>query len=382
MAASSNSLNLLLDIDGTLAITDRLYLLAFQDLMRPFGYTEVDEAWFEKHVAGKVDAEVFSALLPAGTTAEMIEATSRQKDALFVQKVASVGATVVPGLGGVLQMARRCGWRCIAVTNAQRGGGQAVLDLLRRELGEELAGMIEDLVVGCECARAKPLVKKEQASCGAIARQLGLLGRISRDPCSAHSSREPEPPKPPLSGGGAVSACRRVRLRAGNAPGKAAPRPVPGGDAAAGRGARALHRLRGLERRHPCRRRGQGRILQPAAFRLQPMYPGCTPIHHPRRSRPSWASVPRRPTGRASTLRRAAPTPCHCPSRGGCAFSGWRRATGCPATASGALASRLHSRRFHLLWPIQALRAAGATATVADWSELSEARLRELVSRN
>merc|ERR1740139_735694 len=149
-------LNLLVDIDGTLAITDRLYLLAFQDLMRPFGYTEVDEAWFEKHVAGKVDAEVFSALLPAGTTAEMIEATSRQKDALFVQKVASVGATVVPGLGGVLQMARRCGWRCIAVTNAQRGGGQAVLDLLRRELGEELAGMIEDLVVGCECARAKP----------------------------------------------------------------------------------------------------------------------------------------------------------------------------------------------------------------------------------
>ena len=149
-------LNLLVDIDGTLAITDRLYLLAFQDLMRPFGYTEVDEAWFEKHVAGKVDAEVFGALLPAGATAEVIEATSRQKDAIFVQKVASVGATIVPGLADALHMARRCGWRCIAVTNAQRGGGQAVLDLLRRELGEGLASVIEDLVVGCECSRAKP----------------------------------------------------------------------------------------------------------------------------------------------------------------------------------------------------------------------------------
>ena len=105
-AAGAVPLNLLLDIDGTLAITDRLYLLAFQDLMRPFGYTEVDEAWFEKHVAGKVDAEVFRALLPADSTAETLEATSRKKDALFVQKAASVGAAIVPGLGGVLQMAR------------------------------------------------------------------------------------------------------------------------------------------------------------------------------------------------------------------------------------------------------------------------------------
>ena len=99
-------LNLLLDIDGTLAITDRLYLLAFQDLMRPFGYTEVDEAWFEKHVAGKVDVEVFRALLPADSTTEMLEATSRKKDALFVQKAASEGAAIVPGLREVLQMAR------------------------------------------------------------------------------------------------------------------------------------------------------------------------------------------------------------------------------------------------------------------------------------
>ena len=42
------------------------------------------------------------------------------------------------------------------MTNAQRGGGQAVLDMLRRELGDDVAGVIEDLVVGCECERAKP----------------------------------------------------------------------------------------------------------------------------------------------------------------------------------------------------------------------------------
>lgn len=148
-------LNLLLDIDGTLALTDHLYLLTFKDLMRPFGYTAVDDEWFSKHVAGKVDAEVFRALLPADATPEMIEATSKKKDSLFIEKVASVGATIVPGLANVLQMVRRLGWRCIAVTNAQRGGGQAVLDMLVRELGED-ARVIEDLVVGCECVRAKP----------------------------------------------------------------------------------------------------------------------------------------------------------------------------------------------------------------------------------
>lgn len=148
-------LNLLLDIDGTLALTDHLYVLAFADLMRPFGYTEVNDEWFAKNVAGKVDLDVFRALLPEGTTLEQLEATSKMKDTLFVEKVAKVGPTVVAGLGEALQMAKKNGWRCIAVTNAQRGGGQAVLDFLQRELGE-VAGVIEDLVVGCECPHAKP----------------------------------------------------------------------------------------------------------------------------------------------------------------------------------------------------------------------------------
>jgi len=148
-------INFLLDIDGTLAMTDHLYVLAFADLMRPYGYKEVDDEWFAKNVAGKTDIDVFRALLPEGTSHEELEACSKRKDDLFVEKVAKLGPTVVAGLGDALLMARKNGWRCIAVTNAQRGGGQAVLDFLKRELGE-VAGVIEDLVVGCECPNAKP----------------------------------------------------------------------------------------------------------------------------------------------------------------------------------------------------------------------------------
>ena len=235
MPPNAVPLNLLLDIDGTLALTDRLYVLAFQDLMRPFGYTEVDDAWFSKHVAGKVDAEVFRALLPAGATTEMLEATSRRKDALFVEKVEQVGATIVPGLSGVLEMARRCGWRCIAVTNAQRGGGQAVLDLLRRELGDDLAG--PQLTYG----RSPPCTHGHSLQPTVL--HTSVVAALSPVVCSRH--RGPG---------------RGLRVR----PGQAAPGALPGGHAATGRGARGLHRLRGQSRRGHGRRHGQGRPPPPA----------------------------------------------------------------------------------------------------------------------
>jgi len=146
---------LLLDIDGTLAVTDELYVLAFADLMRPYGYNDVDMKWFSKHVAGKVDEAVFRALLPEGTTEEELVEVSKRKDALFCEKVLEFGAPIVKGLGGALSLAKENGFRCIAVSNAQRGGCEAVLAVIRRELGED-AAVIEDLIVGAECTNAKP----------------------------------------------------------------------------------------------------------------------------------------------------------------------------------------------------------------------------------
>lgn len=53
----------LLDIDGTLAITDCLYVLAFKDLMAGEGVTDtVDDAWFAKHVARRAVAGAFTSV--------------------------------------------------------------------------------------------------------------------------------------------------------------------------------------------------------------------------------------------------------------------------------------------------------------------------------
>ena len=155
-AVARPRVHMLLDIDGTLAMTDHLYMLTFRDLMQPYGHTEVDDAWFAKHVAGKVDDAVFRALLPADMdTPEGLAEMSRKKDATYCRLMMEHGAEIVKGLGGALEMARENGFRCVAVSNAQRAGCEAVLAMLRRELGE-ITSVIEDLVVGTECARAKP----------------------------------------------------------------------------------------------------------------------------------------------------------------------------------------------------------------------------------
>ena len=71
----------LLDIDGTLALTDPLYVKAFQDLMAAEGVKDViDEAWFAEHVAGKVDSVVFKNVLPGAVDDARASAASKEKD--------------------------------------------------------------------------------------------------------------------------------------------------------------------------------------------------------------------------------------------------------------------------------------------------------------
>ena len=105
------------------------------------------------------------------------------------------------------------------MTNAQRGGGQAVLDMLRRELGDDLAGVIEDLVVGCECERAKP------------------------HPGQPVLRRHPRTLRHTLTSSDSLTLRYTLTLRHTLTVLRPLTRPVPGGDAAAGRGARALHCL-------------------------------------------------------------------------------------------------------------------------------------------
>merc|ERR1712224_198603 len=151
--ASLKNAALLLDIDGTLVLTDDIYFAVFTDLLAPYGY-KVDKEFYEKNVHGKVDADVFKALMPSHYGPEELKAVSEKKDALFCAKAKELGVPIIPGLGSALAMAKKHGIRCIAVTNAPRPAGALCIEEIKKQF--EAGDIIEDLVIGAECARAKP----------------------------------------------------------------------------------------------------------------------------------------------------------------------------------------------------------------------------------
>ena len=158
MPSARRQLSFLLDIDGTLVFTDHLYRKVFQRLLTPLGY-EVTDEFYAANVHGKVDADVFGKLMPEGTSDDELRAMSKKKDACFVelyneQTAAEKAPPMLAGLAGALARAQQSGVRCIAVTNAQRGAGEAAIASLKAHI--PAASIIEGLVIGAECERAKP----------------------------------------------------------------------------------------------------------------------------------------------------------------------------------------------------------------------------------
>merc|ERR1719388_455562 len=144
---------LLLDIDGTLVLTDDIYFAVFTDLLAPYGY-KVDKEFYLKNVHGKVDKDVFKALMPAHYGPEELKAVSEKKDALFCAKAKELGVPIIAGLGEALAMAKKHGMRAVAVTNAPRPAGELCIAEIKKKF--EAGDIIEDLVIGAECTRAKP----------------------------------------------------------------------------------------------------------------------------------------------------------------------------------------------------------------------------------
>merc|ERR1719172_556562 len=151
--ASLKNAALLLDIDGTLVLTDDIYFAVFTDLLAPYGY-KVDQEFYIKNVHGKVDADVFKALMPSDYGPEELKAVSQKKDELFCAKAKELGIPIIPGLGEALAMAKQHGIRCIAVTNAPRPAGELCVEEIKKQFAA--GDIIEELVIGAECTRAKP----------------------------------------------------------------------------------------------------------------------------------------------------------------------------------------------------------------------------------
>ncbi|MCW2271895.1 HAD family hydrolase [Pseudomonas sp. JUb96] len=137
---------LLFDLDGTLADTDKLHLLALQQLLREKG-RDLTEAEFAAHVSGRANADLCRYLFPDRPLAEH-QAFADLKEARFRALSPSLQPTA--GLLRLLEHAEQHGIGMAVVTNAPRANAEHMLEALA------LGGRFEHVLVAEELARAKP----------------------------------------------------------------------------------------------------------------------------------------------------------------------------------------------------------------------------------
>ena len=137
---------LLFDLDGTLTDTDRLHLLALQQLLLEEGRV-FTEAEFDAHVSGCANADMCRYLFPQRSVAEH-EVFADRKEARF--RALSPTLRPTPGLSRLLDHAQQRGIGVAVVTNAPRANAVHMLQALG------LTARFEHVLVAEELARAKP----------------------------------------------------------------------------------------------------------------------------------------------------------------------------------------------------------------------------------
>jgi len=137
---------LLFDLDGTLTDTDKLHLLAIQQLLAEEGrdFTEED---FVKHCSGQANPNMCRNLFPERSVAEH-QLFADRKEARF--RELSPQLAPLAGLPRLLDFAEAQGIGKVVVTNAPRANADHMLGALG------IAPRFHSVVVAEELPRAKP----------------------------------------------------------------------------------------------------------------------------------------------------------------------------------------------------------------------------------
>lgn len=138
---------LLFDLDGTLTDTDKLHLIALQQLLLQEDNRVFTQEEFEAHVSGCANAAMCRYLFPERSIAEH-EAFADRKEARF--RHLSPNLTPLPGLVRLLDFAKTNHIGMAVVTNAPRANAEHMLTALK------LRERFETVIVAEELPRAKP----------------------------------------------------------------------------------------------------------------------------------------------------------------------------------------------------------------------------------
>ena len=115
----------LFDLDGTLADTDPLHLLAWREVLAPYGL-KVDPAFYRERISGRLNPEIVRDLL--GLEGKEAERLIAAKEARF--RARAQGLRPTPGLPEFLERIREKGLLWGVVTNAPKENARHVLEAL------------------------------------------------------------------------------------------------------------------------------------------------------------------------------------------------------------------------------------------------------------
>jgi HAD superfamily hydrolase (TIGR01509 family) len=136
---------LLFDLDGTMLNSDAIHVQVFEDLWAARGM-EMEDGFYMRHVHGRLNVDVFADFLPDEPDPQGL---SEWKEAQFRDRLPRP-YPAMPGLEALIDGAKSDGWRVAVVTNAMRLNAEAMLAAIG------LREVVDSIVIGEECARAKP----------------------------------------------------------------------------------------------------------------------------------------------------------------------------------------------------------------------------------
>ena len=118
---------ILYDLDGTIAETDSLHFIVWQECLKEFGI-EIDQTTYNQRMSGKTNAPIVLEFLPHLTLAEA-EALGERKEARFRELADQLQPT--PGLRALIDWAKRQSLKQAVVTNAPSKNAQHILKALK-----------------------------------------------------------------------------------------------------------------------------------------------------------------------------------------------------------------------------------------------------------
>lgn len=138
--------SLLFDLDGTLVHTDHVHFAAFNAMLAEFGQS-VDQATYNREIAGFANSDIMARLFPGMSIAEH-QRIADSKEARFRDLAGTLEPQ--PGLMALIAAADAQGIPRAVVTNAPRDNA----DLMLRSIG--LADGWATIILAEELPRAKP----------------------------------------------------------------------------------------------------------------------------------------------------------------------------------------------------------------------------------